>query len=487
MLLLNFKCGYARDEYHFTFVWKDFRPVGNDRPIESLADIIKSAENYYTLSGGRVIPHTLAFLFVNMDKCIFNFFNAAVFLFLGRIIYKYAFGGKKTDIFFQASVYISLFLFLPSFGDNVIWLSGSVNYLWTGTLMLYCIYFCDKNSGVSKISTNTAMILLVLLSSSTNEITGGMLAVWLTVRLIIKKRKPDLRYIAFYLSCMIGEYIVVSAPGNFHRAEIVENVKLFDFSNLFKILISYIYNTVRLFDLNLWLIALTVLFFLKLGKIKNFISIIPLLSSAAAGICALSLTGYYTVRPLFFGAVLLIAAMWKNIKTVHDEADNEIKKRFCLLLIISCSLFLFLKLFRHFSGIFISNDLTLILIVFLLIYWIFCIYLILGTFKQKQGPATTVPNVKTINKTRFLVILSELVFLTHSTYEYFNDMDNLCVVFDVNFENHTDVNSKEYPIPKKSFITPNETFYTSICDDYTYLWRTECEKNNISCPDIKGF
>ena len=55
ILFLTANCGFITDDYHFLFVWKDFEPQINDKPINGLSDILLSMTNYYNYSGGRII------------------------------------------------------------------------------------------------------------------------------------------------------------------------------------------------------------------------------------------------------------------------------------------------------------------------------------------------------------------------------------------------------------------------------------------------
>lgn len=146
ILFLTANCGFITDDYHFLFVWKDFEPQINDKPINGLSDILLSMKNYYNYSGGRIIAHFVAFVFININKWFFNIINSIVFVCLGILIRKLVYDRQKGITLAQVIIYFSMLLFLPSFGDTVLWISGSVNYLWTSALLLYTVYFCKKAS-----------------------------------------------------------------------------------------------------------------------------------------------------------------------------------------------------------------------------------------------------------------------------------------------------------------------------------------------------
>lgn len=177
ILFLTANCGFITDDYHFLFVWKDFEPQTNDKPINGLSDILLSMTNYYNYSGGRIIAHFVAFVFININKWFFNIINSIVFVCLGILIRKLVYDRQKGIPLAQVIIYFSMLLFLPSFGDTVLWISGSVNYLWTSALLLYTVYFCKKHLDDSNRIYYIAMPILFFISSATNETTGGILLV----------------------------------------------------------------------------------------------------------------------------------------------------------------------------------------------------------------------------------------------------------------------------------------------------------------------
>lgn len=205
MLVLNYRCGYITDDYHFRFVWKDFMPTENDSVVGGISDIFVSMVNYYQKSGGRVIAHFVTYLMVNMNyKFIFNLLNSLMFTVLGFLIYRIAFMQERIRPFPQAMIYMSMFIFLPYFGDNVLWISGSVNYLWTGTLMMFCIYRFERSVQGYGVIKRIILFAAVLISSPTNETTGGILFVWIAVYLISTKRRPDLTAVLCLVLCAVG-------------------------------------------------------------------------------------------------------------------------------------------------------------------------------------------------------------------------------------------------------------------------------------------
>ena len=184
VLLLSYFCPLITDDLHFKFVWNGFNAnPGKEVRVSSISDIIESAKNYYQYSGGRVVCHTIVFALVNLPKWVFAILNAAVFCAAGLLIHGHIL--EKTRLksnFTLAFIYASLFLLMPVWGDSILWISGSVNYLWAGTSILWAIYLIDKEENSRK--NLYLSCIAVLIASATNEIAGGMLSIILIIRMI---------------------------------------------------------------------------------------------------------------------------------------------------------------------------------------------------------------------------------------------------------------------------------------------------------------
>lgn len=138
---LTFSFSYISDDLHFKFVFYGFNPDGRDKRIENLADVVLSLKNYYKMSGGRILAHTVLYTVNCFSKPVFDLLNAAAFSIFGLLIRKLAEQTSETQFrctsrFILPIIYLLSFVFLPSFGDTAIWMSGSINYLWMSLIPL---------------------------------------------------------------------------------------------------------------------------------------------------------------------------------------------------------------------------------------------------------------------------------------------------------------------------------------------------------------
>ncbi|MCM1333587.1 MAG: DUF6056 family protein [Bacteroides sp.] len=308
MLILTARCPYVSDDYHFKFVWLDFTPCGFDRRIGGLPDIFESMANYYRLSGGRVLCHFLGYLLLWFDKGLFNVLNALVFVALGLLLSETALAGRRL-VRCPALLPLTLlflFFYLPQFGDNVLWLSGSVNYLWSSALLIAAVFVSERHFRSPTAGSLAATCLLVLLSSFTNEITGGMLIVLFLLRSLFGKGSLRDRLLP-PLFALPGIVFVVTAPGNAARSAAIEEVPFLSPSEILPLIPKYLSflfsNTMYILFLLLLLLRFVVL--TRREGVKRAIFETRFFLAGAAGLAALSMSGVYIRRPLMLPMALI--------------------------------------------------------------------------------------------------------------------------------------------------------------------------------------
>lgn len=327
ILILTAFCPYVSDDLHFKFVWLDFLPCGIDRRISGLSDIFESMKNYYLISGGRVFCHFLAYLFLYLDKWVFNVLNAAMFTVLGLLLHRMLLGDRNRERypFLLPLLYLLLFFRIPAFGDDVLWLSGSVNYLWPSVLLLLAAYESDRYFAAPSPRGLFKVCVSVFFSSFTNEITGGMLAVLLTIH-IVAGRKRRVRHCFLPLVCTIpGLLFILSSPGNASRAKAIEHTSIFSLPKILELLPKYISSlfsdtgSVILFFL---FVAYAVYFLRREGflaavfRCRYFIA-------GFAGLAALAMCGAYIRRPVLFAIMFVTVSYGETSLFFYEKIIKE--------------------------------------------------------------------------------------------------------------------------------------------------------------------
>ena len=327
VLLLSYFCPLITDDLHFKFIWNGFNAnSGNEVRVNSISDIIESAKNYYQFSGGRVVCHTIVFCLDNLNRWVFAALNSIMFVLAGILIYLHMDGrlDKKCRLVLPL-IYCTVYLFLPTWGDSVLWLSGSVNYLWAGTAMLWAIYLIDKDDKSYK---NMALsVFAVLIAASTNEISGGMLIIILILRMIFWKKKPASYYITCLFCVIPGMSLVLAAPGNVSRMQVVDKHESLSILDVLNTSHSYFGLFISYNGILLWAV-LVMLFYTILCKCKigDIISPMTVTIACLCGAVALGFSGIVIHRALFTVSLPLLIPFWSLMH--FTEYSMEGKKRF---------------------------------------------------------------------------------------------------------------------------------------------------------------
>lgn len=127
------------DDYMYSFVYG----TGTAARVDSFADIIQSMQVHYFAWGGRVTVHAVVQLLLWWDKIVYNVLNAAVYVLLSYVIYRFA-GAEKHDFKCYIAILIAMWFWIPMYGETVFWLSGSINYLWNVTFNLFWLFQFKK-------------------------------------------------------------------------------------------------------------------------------------------------------------------------------------------------------------------------------------------------------------------------------------------------------------------------------------------------------
>lgn len=220
MVFLNIKTPLIADDFVYTFIF------GTSMPVMNPGDILNSQISYYTTWGGRIVAETLTQLFMFLGKDFFNIANSLCYLIFCLAVYFLAVGRRiRFELFLLTTVLI--WFCIPMFGQTVMWLTGSCNYLWCGTIILLAIlpfrlYEEKQTKRLNSIWFALVMSPLFFISGITNENTAGaMILIMLMFCAVYFKRKmriPVFAFTALFFS-ICGFACMIFAPGNSLRVE----------------------------------------------------------------------------------------------------------------------------------------------------------------------------------------------------------------------------------------------------------------------------
>lgn len=225
-LVLNFLYPIFADDWEYSFIFGS-----ENTRISSLFDIIISQYNHYMMWGGRSIVHFIAQVLLSINFFIACCINALAYTTFIYILYKIANKGYKINLSLFFLFNLLIWFSQPAFYSTITWKTGSANYLWGALIVIlfiypYHTYYLSRKSSNSIIKTSLFFIGGVI-AGWTNENMGVALAFYIIVSfLIFRHEKLNIpRWaIAGLIGVIIGCAIMLSAPGNYIRMGIINEI-----------------------------------------------------------------------------------------------------------------------------------------------------------------------------------------------------------------------------------------------------------------------
>lgn len=221
IFFLNYFTPLNWDDYSYKFISEINNENHQLKLIKNIPDIIYSQYNHYFSTNGRSICHIFVQLFSGIiGKDIFNYFNTVIFISFILLITYYVNKLCPSNILLSFSI---IFLLFPAFNETILWMTGSINYLWTCTGIIIFLIILQKNRIQNNKVFTFSLFLVGLIVGWSNEgislpLTGGLIFYLIFNRFNDKEVNLFL-IIGFFL----GSFICSFAPSTINRSEITQS------------------------------------------------------------------------------------------------------------------------------------------------------------------------------------------------------------------------------------------------------------------------
>lgn len=218
--LLNYLTPLNWDDFSYKFIFELNNEANPLRLVSNVPDILYSQYNHYFSTNGRSICHFFVQLFSGIiGKEIFNFVNTLVYI--GFIILLNIYNNKFNTLYLFFSFSL-VFLLFPAFNETVLWMTGSINYLWTctGTLVFLCLF---KYFSYNTKKYNCYWIILFIVSFILGWSHEGIslpLAGALIMYFLWKKSQINFFQLFLILGFIAGSFICSFSPSTINRSAV---------------------------------------------------------------------------------------------------------------------------------------------------------------------------------------------------------------------------------------------------------------------------
>jgi hypothetical protein len=306
------------------FIWEYVS--GTPQKVQSLSDIVPSVYNYYTgtykegFRGGRIVPVILTQVFVTLGKPLFNIANAAAYAALVLLMHFHITGQKRINILLCGAVNIFLWYFVPSWGENFLWLTGSCFYVWPMALILLFLVPLRKKSADKEYRPGIPLSILYpilgLLAGLSYENAAAALFFFLlfyAAAKVVRKEPFELFEILGIAGFTTGFIILLAAPGNYARLNGYDLVRKYGF--FVRLLIRFVYTTNIFIKYGLLLAGLSAIMGYDLAaRQKKTVHVFSFLYLAAGIISAYSMIlSPVFIERVFFPVTVFLVIAFLNI------------------------------------------------------------------------------------------------------------------------------------------------------------------------------
>jgi len=313
MFLLNWKTLYVADDYVYRFVYQSPSPTAIPHQQRITTWLIpESMWNHYQLWNGRILAHSIVQFFMQFNSKIpFDISSSLIYVLLLVFMDKIAvnLSGKQHNAFILPLIFGFTWFFIPYFGQTVLWLSGSGNYLWMSVIYLGFIIFNLKNRQSSFTNIFSA-IVLGFLTGATNENSGPaavlIVLLFMFQRLIMEYRVSLVSSISVIFSGL-GFAVMMLSPGTQTRGTVHRDWSIFqkNLAGIYKLTFDKWLGIYLLLA-----VLLIVAIIMKRVTAATIFSAIFFLIGHLAAVYAMAFSPEYPERTFFGGVIFLGIAVF---------------------------------------------------------------------------------------------------------------------------------------------------------------------------------
>jgi len=335
-LVLNIYTPLIADDYSYSL------------GINSIGDIFLSQYSHYFNWGGRSISLFLAQFWLFVGKSFFNIANTVVYcLFILLVQFHITGTLKKVNPFYFLLINVFFWFFVPVWGQNFLWLTGSCVYLWSAVFILFFLVPFRKKHEIQEYKLSALKSVLFffagIFAGWSNENSGAAVLFFLLAYFLakfIRKEKYTLFEITGTAGFLIGFIILLTAPGNYVRADVMRQLddNIINTPLLFTMFKRFISITVILFKNNgLLLMAISIFFsfdliYHKKQKINLFSAFYFL--SAVSGAYSMIMAPGFPDRAFMIVIVFLLITLGNILIQMKIQLPEIIKRNSFIFIII---------------------------------------------------------------------------------------------------------------------------------------------------------
>lgn len=276
--------------------------------------------NYTALWSGRIVPHFILIVLLNMKLILWRLINSFMFSFMAigifLLITKFSDTSRSKTI--VAWIICSLIFFIPVeiLYPSAVWITGSVTYLWPMSCAFISIVpFKRILTGEENSKTFIIIAFFSVIYASYSEQSAAVMIAFDTILLfyaLIKRLKVKWYNYVLYVLCIVNSIYSLTVIGNSVRsqAEMLKYYSDYDMLSIIdkvflgiRVCFNEFYNSSSVFMLVLSVLIVMTIKCEKNDYTMRVMASIPLVYSALSFMDFKELFNFNNVNPLYVGGL----------------------------------------------------------------------------------------------------------------------------------------------------------------------------------------
>ncbi len=221
--VINVYTPLSGDDYDYTLV-----PGNMSERCDTVAKYLASMHFFYQDVNGRIADIIGRFFCSLLGRSVFNVFNVTVFAVFVHSVISLITPERKAWV--ASVVFMYILLLFPWPGHTMLWLSGSVNYMWSATATLVLLrYMVDHDDGSvtsRPVIRHLALAVASFIAGGMNESVSFATLAGMGGYFLFNMRKWRGSNVTITLFYLLGACLILSSPAAWTRLDSGSSVNI---------------------------------------------------------------------------------------------------------------------------------------------------------------------------------------------------------------------------------------------------------------------
>lgn len=262
----------VNDDLGYSFLYR------TEARITNIFEVLKTQISDYRIVSSRIFIHTIVQTLLIYGKNLWSVLNPIViilnFYFINKIAKLYV---KDNNKIFNYILGLMCFMLLITYKWMIYWVAGSVNYIWTSSLLFGFIYLYLKYDFHKNIFINMILVLIISILHESTFVFSVIFIIFVFIYEYLFNKTFDKKKLLLFIPLIVSGVFLFLGPGTLSRMNSYSSLSLIEKFKLSLPIVSLnIYNIKNIN--NIIPIFFLVLTLLKLFKCNNKIKYIFILT-----------------------------------------------------------------------------------------------------------------------------------------------------------------------------------------------------------------